>query len=112
MDEAERIPIDLGYEAAAQDAGPSDSEVAITRSTTREDGTMVIDILAPPECSPEEEADIVVCANPAEGSAEPPPSETLADHIGEALHTKIGPLELGSIRQRDGTRRFGARIRF
>ena len=108
MDEAERIPIDLGYESPAEGAG----EVSITRSTTREDGTIVIDIFAQPECGLPEGADIVVCATSEEGNPEPPPAETLADQMGEALHAEVGPLELGSIRQADGTRRFGARIRF
>ena len=108
MDEAERIPIDLGYEAAAAGEG----EVAITRSTTRDDGTIVIDILSQPECSPQAEADLVVGDRLAEESCEPPPPETLADQMGQALHAEVGPLEVGSIKQADGTRSFGARIRF
>ena len=107
MDEADRIPIDIGYDLAEPVVG----DIMITKSTTRDDGTIVVDILAPPECTPQEGADIVVCAAPAGGS-EPPPVENLADRVGDALHTQVGPLELGSIRKSDGTRAFGARIRF
>jgi len=108
MDEAERVPIDLGYEAAAT----GDGQIAITRSTTRDDGTIVIDILAQPECGVSEQADIVVCASAPEGSAEPPPPENIADQMGDALNAQVGPLEVGSIKRPDGTRSFGARIRF
>ena len=108
MDETDRIPIDIGYDLAKPVVG----NIMITKSATRDDGTIVIDILSPPECSPQEGADIVVCAAPAGGSSEPPPPENLADRVGDALHTQVGPLELGSIRKSDGTRAFGARIRF
>ena len=108
MDEADRIPIDIGYDLAEPNVG----DIMITKSVTRDDGTIVVDILSPPQCTSHEGADIVVCAAPAEGSSEPPPVENLADRVGDALHTQVGPLELGSIRQADGTRSFGARIRF
>ncbi len=108
MDEADRIPIDIGYDLVQ----PSLGDVMITKSTTRDDGTTVIDILSRPECSTTDEADIVVCAAPESEISEPPPPESLTDRVGNALHTQVGPLELGSISQADGTRRFGARIRF
>jgi hypothetical protein len=66
MDDAERIPIDLGYEVAAEAAQSSDPGV-----TVREDGTIVIDLTLPPPCDTEPSTDdeIVVCAEaPASGS--------------------------------------------
>jgi hypothetical protein len=109
MDDAERIPIDIGHEVAAED-GASDPRVKV-----REDGNVEIDILAPQPCEaePTTEDEIVVCAEALE-SEQPlaPPSPSLSEKISEALHAKIGPLELGSIRKRDGTYAFGALIRF
>ena len=83
----------------------------------REDGTLVIDILAPQSCEsvPSTEQEIVVCAaapNDEQSQAAPPPSSNLMEQIGEALNVKIGPLELGSIDRGDGTRAFGALVRF
>ncbi len=112
MDDAERIPIDIGYDVAA----PAE-QAADPRMTVREDGTVVIDILAAQPCAPDPSTDetIVVCAAASgEGAAPiPPPADpSPTEVIGEALHAKIGPLELGSIPKADGTRAFGARIRF
>jgi hypothetical protein len=110
--DAERIPIDLGYDVSAP-AG----QVADPRVTVREDGTVVIDVLAAQPCAPDPttEEEIVVCADVAgEGQAPiPPPADPSPTQvIGEALYAKVGPLELGSIPKADGTRAFGARIRF
>lgn len=116
MDDAERIPIDIGYGAA------SPAEAAVQpldrRTTVREDGTLVIDILASQPCEPQPSTggEIVVCAQtPAEGEARagtPPPSASATEKIGEALKIKVGPIELGSIEQGAGTRAFGAWVRF
>jgi hypothetical protein len=111
MDDAERIPIDLGYDVAAEAAQPSDPRVQV-----QADGSVVIDILAPPPCAAEPSTDdeIVVCAEAPEGGlpSTPPPAPTANEQISNALHAKIGPLEVGSIRKRDGTYAFGARVRF
>jgi hypothetical protein len=110
MDEADRIPIDVGYEVASA-ANTSDP-----RTTVKEDGTVVINILAPQPCEPEPstESEIVVCAESPEGgpNATPPQIMSPMDMLGEALSAKVGPLELGSIDRGDGSRVFGARIRF
>lgn len=68
MDDAERIPIDLGYEVA------STARAADPRTTVREDGTIVIDILAPQPCAPEPttEPEIVVCAPAPDGGRNKP----------------------------------------
>jgi hypothetical protein len=113
MDDVERIPIDLGHEVAAE-AGVAQSA---HRTTVKEDGTMVIDILVEQPCTPSSEGEIVVCAAAEDGARfrppPPPPVEpTLAEKIGEALSAEIGPVEVGSIAKSDGTRVFGARVRF
>jgi hypothetical protein len=86
--------------------------------TRKPDGTLVIDSLVPQPCAPSADEEIVVCG-PAEieeqqrlADTPAPPQKNLSDKIGEALHAKIGPLELGSIANPDGTRSFGARVRF
>ena len=57
MDDADRIPIDVGY-AVATSADTSDAQQMV-----REDGTVVINILVQPPCDPAVEPDeIVVCA--------------------------------------------------
>ena len=61
MDDADRIPIDVGYDVATS-ADASDA-----RTTVRDDGTIVIDILVQPPCDQAVEPDeIVVCAPDAE----------------------------------------------
>jgi len=110
MDDAGRIPIDIGYEEAAPQ--PADPRV-----TVREDGTVAIDILVAQRCEPEPttEGEIVVCAAGPGGGQAPlarPVTPNLNEKINAALGAKVGPVELGSIRQRDGTYAFGARIRF
>ena len=61
MDDADRIPIDVGYDVATS-ADASDA-----RRTVRDDGTIVIDILVQPPCDPAVEPDeIIVCASDAE----------------------------------------------
>ena len=111
MDDAVRIPIDLGYEVAAAEADASSS---LHRTTVREDGTLVIDILARP-CEPSADGEIVVCAAP-EGQVPvvpaPPLEPLLMDEISEALTAEVGPVELGPGTRPDGTVGFGARIRF
>jgi len=110
MDDAERIPIDIGYEVAGE-AQSSDSRVKV-----RDDGSVEMDILVLPPCAPEPstEEEIVVCAEAPEGNQRtvPPPAPSLSEKISDALHVKIGPLELGSIKKRDGTYAFGALVRF
>jgi len=111
MDEAPRIPIDIDVPQAAVPGEPT----ALYRETVLEDGTVRIDILVPHGCAPASNEEIVVCA-PAEGMSVtpvPPPSEpTLMERVGEALHFKIGPVELGSIPTSEGARAIGARVRF
>jgi hypothetical protein len=60
MDDAERIPIDIGYEVVADAAQLSDPRV-----TMREDGTVVMNIMVPQPCESEASTDdeIVVCAD-------------------------------------------------
>jgi hypothetical protein len=86
------------------------------RTTVREDGTLVIDILTPQPCpsAPSTDEEIVVCAEaPADGQPlAPSPARSPMEQLGEALDAKIGPVELGSIDRGDGTRAFGLRIRF
>ncbi len=111
MDDANRVPIDIGYDVAA--AAATDQ-----RTVVKEDGTVVIDILAPQPCAaqPTTEPEIVVCAvapdNQASEAKAPPPPKSAIEKLGEALHVRIGPVELGSIPKGDGTRAFGARVRF
>ena len=116
MDEAERIPIDIGYEVAAPGLAQTDP-----RATVRADGTLVIDLSTPQPCTaesaaePSTEEEIVVCADAPEGQQVPlarPHTPKLNEKVGEALNAKIGPVELGSIRNSDGTYSFGARVRF
>jgi hypothetical protein len=112
MDHADRIPIDLGYEVAAA------AREADQRVMRKPDGTLVVNILVPQPCAPSADEEIVVCG-PSEideqqrlADTPAPPQKNLTDKIGEALHAKIGPLELGSMANPDGTRSFGARVRF
>ena len=115
MDEAERVSIDIGYEASVADAL---AQPADARTTVREDGSLVIDILVAQPCAAEPSTgdEIVVCAAAesmaAPPVAAPPPSPTAMEKVGNALNVTVGPVELGSIPNRDGTRTFGARIRF
>ena len=112
MDDAERIPIDIGYEVAAPAEQASDSRV-----TVKEDGTIVIDVLAPQPCAadPTTDEEIVVCGRaPAGGNvaAPPPPSVSPVDRFSNALSFKIGSIELGLIKKADGTRALGVRTEF
>ena len=57
MDHADRIPIDVGYDVATPAAA------GLARTTVREDGTVVINILVQDPCDPAAAPDeIVVCA--------------------------------------------------
>ena len=110
MEHGERIPIVI-------------EELAVTsdRETLRENGTLVIDIRTPPAGCENPEVtsngdEIVVCAV---GGAEAhmlgeavPDQPTAMQRLGEALHTQIGPLEIGSIDIGDGARTLGLRTRF
>ena len=106
MDHADRIPIDLGYEeasAAAAAEQPSD-----LRMTVREDGTVVIDILADQPCVPSSEGEIVVCAPTVDGAQylppPPPPRSTgPMEKLQEALTAEVGPLVITP---------FGVRLKF
>ena len=103
MDDAERIPIDVGYDVAAE-APQSDS-----RATVREDGTIVIDILASQPCpaQPGTGDEIVVCVqadgDPHRTGDAPPPSPGPMEKLEEALTAKVGPLEITP---------FGVRLKF
>jgi hypothetical protein len=67
----------------------------------REDGTLVIDILAPQPCAPEPSAgdEIVVCAQ-VQGdqqrmpNAPPPRSPGAMEKLKDALTATVGPLEI------------------
>jgi hypothetical protein len=111
MDHADRIPIDTGYEVAA-DAGEQPQRFYILA-----DGTLSVDP-PPPVCEaePSTEPQIVVCAQ-TEGQlpshrVPPPPRVSVTERISSALRTRIGPVEVGSIPQGDGTYALGLRIRF
>jgi len=57
MDNADRIQINVGHDVARS------TDPAVARTTVREDGTVVINILVQPPCDPAVEPDeIVVCA--------------------------------------------------
>jgi len=111
MDHADRIPIDIGYEVAA------DAAERHQRFYILADGTLSVDP-PPPVCEtePSTEPEIVVCAqtaNPLPSHAvPPPPSKSVTEKLSSALRAKIGPVELGSIPQGDGTYALGLRIRF
>ncbi|KRA81200.1 hypothetical protein [Altererythrobacter sp. Root672] len=108
MDDAVRIPIDIGYEAASAEA--ASGEPAVQRTTVREDGTVVIDVLAPQPCVPEPSTgdEIVVCAQ-IDGDpqrmpdAQPPPSPGPMEKLKKALTAHVGPVEITP---------FGARFKF
>ena len=72
---------------------------------------------AMPRCRTTDSEAIVVCGRrnqdsrfrlPPASSANPP----LIEDASDALSGKIGPFEVGSLRQEDGTRRLGIRMRF
>jgi len=112
MDDAERIPIDLGYDVAAPAGQASDPRV-----TVREDGTVVIDILAAQPCAPDPttEDEIIVCAAAPEDAsalAPPPAAKSPVDRFSDALTFKLGGIELGLIRKADGQRALGVRTEF
>ena len=112
MDDAERIPIDIGYDVSALAEQASDP-----RTTVREDGTLVIDILAAQPCAPDPATDeeIVVCAAAPERGAEvapPPPAQSPVDRFSDALTFHVGPFELGLIRKPNGSRALGVRTEF
>ena len=67
MDGAERIPIDIAYEVAAEAAPSSDPRV-----TVREDGSVVIDIAVQPQCEtePATSDEILVCAEAPGGESD------------------------------------------
>jgi len=109
---AERIRIDIGYDVAV----PAE-QAADPRVTLRDDGSLVIDILAAQPCAPDPTTDdeIVVCAAAPEQSRElppPAPGKSPVDRFSDALSFKIGGIELGLIRKSDGSRALGARTEF
>jgi hypothetical protein len=67
MDDAARIPIDIGYEVAAEAAQSSDPGVSV-----REDGTVVMNLLVPQPCEtpPSTGDEIVVCAEAPGGDSD------------------------------------------
>lgn len=115
MDDAERIPIDIGYEVSAVSA-VGDRSPSL-RESMRDDGTLVVDILVRP-CGPEPSTgeEILVCAA-APGSGQPQPlsppvTPNAMDVLAETLSAIAGPVEVGSIDRGDGTRALGLRVRF
>ena len=115
MDDAERIPIDLGYEVVVL------NEEAVApgfAGSAREDGTIILDILVRQPCGTATNAEIIVCAVAEDGAGylpgtpPVPVSSTATDRIGDAMNIKLGPVELGSIKKGDGSRALGARVRF
>ena len=98
MADAERIPIVM--EQPAEGRG---------NETVRDDGTLVIDLMADQECtdasSTSENLTIDVCAERQAAANEEAGGVVEAMH--KALNAKIGPVEIGSIKQRDGTYSFG-----
>jgi hypothetical protein len=115
MDDAERIPIDIGYEVAGE-AAPAGQSASL-RESVRDDGTLVVDILVRPcETEPSTDEEIVVCAaSPGSGQLQPlspPATPNPVEVLAEALSAKIGPVEVGSIDQGDGSRTLGLRVRF
>jgi hypothetical protein len=93
MDEAQRVPIDLGAEQAPAEAAGA------AQLTRQADGSWVIDILAPQPCGRSAAGEIVVCAPTVDAvrypqGLEPPPERTLSGKITEILTTRIGPVEV------------------
>ena len=80
MDDAERIPIDIGYEVVADAVQSSDPRV-----TVREDGTVVMDITVPQPCETQASTgdEIVVCAE-APGESDMRVSSTADDKAAAA----------------------------
>lgn len=110
MDDGERVPIVIEQPAEAA-----------ANETLRDDGTLVIDIKAEaPGCEQQEASsnpdEIVVCAEGSDQQymmgEDPPPAPNPMDELSESLRFNIGPIELGSIRNADGTYGFGARMKF
>ena len=111
MDDAERIPIDIGYELAGEAA-----ESANPAITQRADGTLVIDLIAQ-ACQPEPstEPEIVVCAQSPTAPLQPlppPPDPTPMDILAEAFSAKVGPVEINPANHPAGTAGIGIWIRF
>jgi len=109
---AERIPIDIGYDVAA----PAE-QAADPRVTVKDDGTLVIDILAAQPCPPDPTTDdeILVCATAPEEQRElppPPAGKSPVDRFSDALTFKIGGVEFGMIKKPDGNRALGVRAEF
>jgi hypothetical protein len=68
-----------------------------------------------PDCRSSDGEEIVVCGRRDDRRYrfKPlPDGKALTDDIGEKLSTTLGPVEVGSLRQPDGSRRLGLRIRF
>ena len=68
------------------------------------------------DCPRSDSSDIVVCGhrnnNKRERLGQPlPDNPTLMDDIGDKLNVRLGPIEIGSLKNGD-TRTFGLRIRF
>ena len=85
MDDADRIPIDVGYEVAAR------ADASNSRTTISEDGTIAINILVQPPCDPAVEADeIVVCA-PGPASREIPGSDGTFTQGGFKPEVELAP---------------------
>ena len=85
MDDADRIPIDVGYEVATS-AGATDA-----RTTVAEDGTVAINILVRPPCDRSVEPDeIVVCA-PGPAAQDIPGADGTFTHGGFKPEVELAP---------------------
>ena len=113
MDDAERIPIDLGYEVAGEAAASEPGE----RFAILPDGTLAIGAVPQPcEAEPTTDEQILVCAAAPQGERlgrlprpeTPSPMEILA----EAFSATIGPVEINPSVRPDKTVGIGLRIRF
>lgn len=87
MDDAERIPIDIGYEVAVEAAQSSDPRVSV-----REDGTVVMNLMVPQPCEtqPPTGDEIVVCAEAPGGDSDmrvPSTADDRAAAIAAAART-------------------------
>ena len=74
-------------------------------------------VIVPPRkaCGASDPDEVVICGRRDDSRyrvAPLPPNPTLMDEANDKLSGKIGPVEVGSLRQADGTRQIGFRIRF
>ena len=113
MDDAERIPIDLGYEVAGEAAASEPGE----RFAILPDGTLAIGAVPQP-CAAEPTTDeqILVCAAAPQGERlgrlPRPETQSPMEILAEAFSAAIGPVEINPSVRPDNTVGIGLRIRF